>query len=103
MIRAPAPLCLLPDHFYDPYPCVPFSNTTCPRSPATHPSAVGMEAAETVLSSAASLLAEDDGAVVFAAVQSHMGLLLLIRRRSRAARVRRRRHYSGSVSGRRPN
>ena len=42
-IRAPAPLCLLPHHFYDPHPCVPFSTTTCLRSPATHPSAVGME------------------------------------------------------------
>jgi len=102
-IRAPAPLCLLPHHFYDPHPCVPFSTTTCLRSPATHPSAVGMEAAETGLSSAATLLAEDDGAVVCAVVQAHMGLLLLIRRRSRVARARHRRHNRGSVRGRWPN
>jgi len=102
-IRAPAQLCLLPHHFYDPYPCVPCSTTTCPRLPATHPSAVGMAAAEMALSSASSLLAEDDGAVVCAAVQSHMSLLLLIRRRSRAARAHRHRHYRCSVPGCRPN
>jgi len=102
-IRAPAPLCLLPHHFYDPHPCVPFSSTTCLRSPATHPSAVRMEAAETGMSSAASFLAEDDGAVVCAAVRAHMGLLLLMQRRPRAARARRRRPYRGSVLGRRPN
>jgi len=102
-IRAPTPLCLLPNHFYDPHPCVPFSTNTFLPSATTHPSAAGTEAAETGLSSAASFLAEDDGAVVFAAVQAHMGLLLLIRRLSRATRARRCRPYRGSVPGRRPN
>jgi len=41
-IRAPAPLCLLPNHFYDPHSCVPFSTDTCLSSPATHPSAAVM-------------------------------------------------------------
>ena len=102
-IRAPALLCLLPYLFYDPYPCVLFSTTTCPRSSATHRSAFGMEAAQTGLSCASSLLAEEDGAVVCPAVQSRMGLLLLIRRRSLAARARRCRHYRCSVPGRWPN
>ena len=42
-IRTPTPLYLLPTHFYDPQPCVPFYSNTFLRSPATHPSAADMD------------------------------------------------------------
>jgi len=69
----------------------------------TYLSAVGMEAAETGVSSAAALLTEDDGTVARAVVPAYMGLLLLIRRRSHATRAHRRCNYRGSIPGRRQN